>query len=407
MGLLGLFKGKDPQQHEEQGDMYFDTAAFGAAKLEYEAALEKRRKAMPGDVGIPCLQDKILRCREALAREHKQHADDLAEDVYLEDAREYYTLALDLTEDRELIRDLENRRQIIDCRMAAKYHDETPEIDESESGIDTHPFPESGDEYSTALFSALPDGVREAYLSYGPSFQNGYIALNQGKFDMAVKELTRALEENPAPEGFVRLELATTYLNLKRFDEARMLLQEFIAHHPDELHAYRMLCEIYWEAGNFDQAQTLLDSVPEDHQASLEYCLLRGETLAGAGKYPQAESFYRDLLNDYGWNEYIARALAGTYEATGELSKAWELYGNIIGQSSGCGVHVDPLVKRKYADLSMATGNLNEKTLEIYLSLAEQDPANAAGYYHKVSQIYAVLGHEKESRRFQLIALGH
>jgi tetratricopeptide (TPR) repeat protein len=407
MGLLGLFKGKDPWQQEEQGDRYFDASAFGQAKLEYEAALEKRCKDMPDDIRIPCLQDKILRCREALAREHKQRADDLAADGYLEDARGYYALALDLTQDRELIRKLEDCRQTIDCRQAEKFHKEISDIDESEPEIDAHAFPESDDEYTTALFNTLPDDVREAYLNYGPSFQNGYIALNQGQFEVAVNELSRALEENPATESFIRLELATAYLNLKRFEEARLLLEEFLSHHPDALPACRMLCEIYWEMGDFDRTQALLDSAPGDLRESLEYFLLCGETLFRAGKYPQAESFYRDFLRDYGWNEDIARALAGIYEASGDLNKAHELYGKIMEQCGGCNVHVDPLIKRKYADLSMATGIQNEKILEIYLSLAEQDPPNAAGYYHKVSLIYAALGHEKESQRFQLIALGY
>ena len=52
----------------------------------------------------------------------------------------------------------------------------------------------------------------------------------------------------------------------------------------------------------------------------------------------------------------------------------------------------------------MAMGNRNEKILGIYLSLAEQDPENAALYYRNVSQIYAALGHEKEAYRFQAIA---
>ena len=53
----------------------------------------------------------------------------------------------------------------------------------------------------------------------------------------------------------------------------------------------------------------------------------------------------------------------------------------------------------------MEAGKQDEKILEIYLGLAEKDPENAAGYYRKVSRIYAALGHEKESRRFQQIAL--
>ena len=92
MGVLGFFKGKDPLQLEEQGDRYFDASAFGQAKLEYESALGKRRKDMPGDVRIPLLQEKILRCREALAREHKQRGNDLAEAGHFDDPDQIWNL---------------------------------------------------------------------------------------------------------------------------------------------------------------------------------------------------------------------------------------------------------------------------------------------------------------------------
>ena len=228
--------------------------------------------------------------------------------------------------------------------------------------------------------------------------------MNQGDFETAAEELSRSLEENPAPESFIRLELATAYLNLERLEEARALLEEFLTYHPDMLPAYQLLCEIFWETGSFDRAQALLASLPDDLQGSLACYLLRGETLFRAGKYPQAKSFYQDFLSNYGWNEHIAQALAGTYEAIGDLEKACDLYGEIIGQCSSCGARIDPLIKRKYADLSMATGQQTEKVLEIYLSLVSQDPANAAQYCQKVSQIYAARGNEKESRRFHFLA---
>lgn len=407
MGLFDIFKGKDPEKHEEQGDMYFMSAAFGDAKLEYGAALEKRRKAMSNDIKIPLLEHKIHQCMEALAKEHKKQADDLLNAGHFDNALEYYKLALDLTQDKDLTEELETGLRSIESRQAEKYcgdiHIQVFDEPEQEaaSGL------ESVDEYSDALYNSLPDNIREEYLSYGTKFNKGYIALNQGQFDIAVDELSRALEENPAPEGRIRLELATAYLNLKRIEEARTLLEEFVAHHPDELQAFRMLCEIYWESSRFESAQTLLDSLVEEQRDSPDYCLLLGETLFRAGKFSQVESLFTEFLRDYSWNSDIAQSLAATYEATGDLKKAHALYEEIIGLCSSCGTRIHPLVKLKYADLSMATGNQNEKILEIYLSIAEQDPANAATYYQKVSEIYAALGHEKESRRFQSIALGY
>ena len=392
---------------KSRGQVFSFLRAFGQAKLEYEAALEKRRRESPGDVKIPHLQDKIHRCREALAREHKERGDGLVEDGYFEEAREYYTLALDLTRDAELIGVLERCRQIIESRQAEEYQKEIQEIDEPEPEIVAPSVPESEEEYAAALFNTLPDDVRDAYLNYGDSFKSGYIALNRGQFDIAVDGLTLALEEYPEPEGRIRFELATAYLNLRRIEEARTLLEAFVAHNSDDMPAYRMLCEIYWDAGRSDLVQTLLDSVSDDRRKLPEYCLLRGEAFFRAGNYPEAESLYLNFLIDCGWDSAVAQALAGTYEASGDLNKAQELYGKIIGQCSGCGVRVEPPIKRKYADLSMATGKQNKQILEIYLTLAEQDSANAAGYYNNVSQIYATLGHEKESRRFRQIALSY
>ncbi|MBN2318573.1 MAG: tetratricopeptide repeat protein [Acidobacteria bacterium] len=405
MGLFDIFKGKDPQKHEEQGDMYFIASAFGEAKLEYEAALEKRRKAMSNDFKIPHLQNKIQQCMEALAKGHKKQGDDLVKAGYFDDAREYYSLALDLAQDEALAGELEAGLRNIESLQAEKYGRDIRDFDEAEQEDVAGSVPESIDEYSTALYNSLPDDIREAYLNYGANFNKGYIALNRGQFDLAVDELSRALEEHPEPDSRIRLELATACLNLKRFEEASALLEEFIVHHPDDLPAYQVLCEIYWETSRFESAQRLLDSLSDEQQKSPDYCLLLGGTYFRAGKYPQAVSLYLEFLRDHGWNSDIAQALAGIYETDGDLKKAHELYGKIMELCSGCGARVHPLVKLKYADLSMAMGIQDEKILEIYLSMAEQDPDNAAVYYRKVSRIYAALGHEKESRRFQLIAV--
>jgi len=405
MGLFDFFKGNDPDKHEEQGDMLFMRAAFGDARLEYAAALEKRRKAMPGDVMIPLLQHKIQQCMEALAKEHKKQGDDLLSAGHFADAREYYNLALGQTQNKGLTEELEAGLRKIELHQSERELDGIRVYDQPEQEITDGSEPESIDEYSAALYNSLPDDIREAYFGYGADFNKGYIALNQGQFETAVKELSRALEEHPEPEGRIRLELATAYLNLKRFEEARALLEDFIGHHPEELHACRLLCDIYWETGRHERAQALLEALADEHQGTPDHCLLLGETLFRAGKFPQAESLFLNFLSDYDWDSDIAQALAGTYEAAGDLKKAYELYVKIMGMCTGCGTRVNPLVKKKYADLSVAIGNMNEKVLEIYLSLAEQDPANAAECYRKVSQIYTALGHEKEAHRFKLIAL--
>jgi TolA-binding protein len=132
--------------------------------------------------------------------------------------------------------------------------------------------------------------------------------------------------------------------------------------------------------------------------------LLRGETLFQAEKYGEAKAFYRDFLKNYEWNESIARALAKTHEALGEMANARNIYSEIMAQCRSCSTRVDPYIKQKFADLSFASGLNTTAVLELYLSLAREIPQNAAEYYQKISSIYSAKGNKEEARRFQQIS---
>ncbi len=148
----------------------------------------------------------------------------------------------------------------------------------------------------------------------------------------------------------------------------------------------------------------LLAGLPEALQQTLAWHLLRGETMLRAGKTDQADAFYVDFLGAHGWNEQIARGLARVREAAGELEKARDLYGEILGQCRSCGARTDPYIKRKYADLSVLTGRNTTKVLELYFSLVREDPIHVPDYYRKISEIYEGQGNKVEARRFRLLA---
>ena len=65
---------------------------------------------------------------------------------------------------------------------------------------------------------------------------------------------------------------------------------------------------------------------------------------------------------------------------------------------------VDPYLKQKFADLSYESGHKTSEVLELYLSLAQEIPQNAADYYQKISWIYSAQDNEVEARRFQLLS---
>ena len=168
--------------------------------------------------------------------------------------------------------------------------------------------------------------------------------------------------------------------------------------------AYQLLCEIYWETGAFEQAQALLDSVPGELAESVAVFILKGETLFHAGNHSGAKELYQKFFRTYNWNEPVARALAKTHEALNEFANARNLYRKIMDECRGCHARIDPYIKQRYADLCFDSGMLNTDILDLYLSLAQELPDNAAEYYEKVSRIYADQGNHTEAGRFRAIA---
>jgi tetratricopeptide (TPR) repeat protein len=401
MGILKKIFSQNPEKHEQKGDTFFNNSDWGRAKIEYENALSALEKTSSGyGESEARLQGKLRQTREALALEHSQTAKTLMEQEYYDDARDLFQLAIDLTQDPELISTIENRMLEMERLTARDIQTEVSDLQVNVAEISD----EQDDEYFMALCGTLPEEVRVVYFSYGETFKSGYLALNRGEFALAADYFTRAMKENPSPDSFIPLELATAYMNLEKFDESHQLLETFLQYHPDALPGYQLLCEVFWETGAFDQAEALLAGCPDELKSSSAYYLLRGEAMFQSGNYSEATSFYQDFMKEYGWNEHIARALARTFETLGDFENARDMYAKIMDQCRGCHTRIDPFVKRKFADISFDLGQYSSAMLEMYLSLAQEDPENIPFYFQRVSRIYASLGNEEEAHRFQLFA---
>ena len=403
MGFLKIFSGKGPEEYERRGDSFFEIMEYGAARLEYETALDKMKKRCPEDTDLENrLREKMIRSSEALALQHKQNGDLLRESGDHESASELFHLALELTEDRELAAGLE---QLLDKTQNDTAGDnmEVPWFHTPEDKTEDRGWHTQEGEYFTALCGALPDEVQDAYRGYGNTFITGYVALNRGDYELALTKLSLALEENQ-PDSLIPLELATAYLNLKRYEDAFLLLEQFIKNHPDSIHGYQVLCETLWAMKRFDEANNLLFSCPGELAESAPILHLRGESLYRSGRHQDAEAFYLELLQSHGWDEHTALSLAATYEALGKKDAALELYSEIMGKCTGCGARVAPFIKQKYADISTELGDYSAKILEIYLSLIEEDPAGRENHCRKVERIYTAMGNEREARRYRSFA---
>jgi len=408
MSILNFFSSKDPEDFEKKGNALFETGAYGKAIAEYERALERLEKSSPWDDEYrQSLRDKIGNCKELLAREHKNTATELMEAGHSDDARQYIELARELTRDDQLKSNLEQHLKQLDMSGSEAIQATLPDFDIPDQAAEPEEetvAAEQDDEQFTALIGTLPEEIQVTYRHYPATFKTGYLALNQGDFEQAAENLAQAMQEMDDPQSYIPLELATACLNLARYEEACRHAETFLQHHPDALPAYQLLCDIFWETKSFDRAETLLASLPDELSESVAGYLMRGETLYHAEKYGEAKAFYREFSKNYEWHESIARALAKTHEALGERTNARYIYGEIMDQCRGCHARVDPYLKQKYADLSFDSGHNTTEVLELYLSLAQEIPKNAADYYQKISRIYSAQGNEVEAQRFRLIS---
>jgi len=404
MGFLDFFSGGSPEKYEQKADAFVISGSYGHAKTEYEKALDKLERLPGVKAGYRHLiEDKLRRCKESLALEHRQNGKSLVEAGCNDEARELFDLALELTADPRLTTDI---KKLLDSIPAADAPEDNTFFDDTmpDTGTDEGGDPGSEEEYFTALCNSLEDTERDEYRSYPETFRQGFIALNRGDFKVAVVLLSEAHDGYPFTANYITLELATAHLNMDDNERARELLEKFLEEHPESLKAYYLMCEILWESKAFDAVRELLSNCPEELSGSLPVRMLAGETLLRSERYEEAVSFFQEILDTGGWNNTVAQALAGAYEALGRPEKARSLYAEIMGACTGCGAHVDPVVKQRYAATSFETGDFSTKILELYLNLVREDPANRLDYYHKISRIYSLQGNESESRRFAAFA---
>ena len=409
MGFLKIFSSKKPEDYEKKGDILFEKKEYGASKIEYETALNKLEEEPKDNHQLKDrLLQKIIQSKNELAYCHKQTADQLIDVESFDEAKDLLRLAIELTEDSALLDQLEGKLEEIETRQQIEIEDfsDFNLLDENidEVDMECEDFREHIDEHFITLCEPLKDEIKNKYYSYGNNFKLGYVALNQGNFELALTKLEEAAKENNSEDSYIPLELAKAHLNLKNYEKSRSFLENFLKIHPDSLDGYHLLCETYWETEEYDLALELLLSCPSDLMGSCPIKLLEGETLLRSKKYEEAESLFDCYLKSFGWDENIARSLAITYEAQGKKEDARDLFEELIKECQGCCTRVDPFIKLRYTELCFELGEHSVKILELYLTLSHEDAINKPYYFRKISQIYASLGNENESRRYLAFA---
>ena len=108
MSLFDIFTGKKPQAYEQKGDTYAKDGLWGNAKVEYERAMSRlESQASMDSESADRLATKVAGVREELAREHQSNAKNLVAGGYGDEAHDLFSLALELTRDAGLEKELQ------------------------------------------------------------------------------------------------------------------------------------------------------------------------------------------------------------------------------------------------------------------------------------------------------------
>jgi len=409
MGLLRIFTGKPPEEMEQIADSYMTAGAYGAAKVEFEKALDKAEKKSPEkEPLIRRLAEKAQKARESLAGAHVREAGELILANEFEAAGDLLDLAWELSGSEARKAEIQEQRERLRNAAAPDTAQENNAGGQNGAPADTAaadaaPEPEAvedEDAHFHILVNTLSDELQQAYESYGRSFKQGYIALNQGDFQTAVDKFRQAMTEHPSPGTWIPLELATAHMHLYEPEKARETMEAYIRENPESLRGYQLLCDIYWDTGDYDAAVRLLENCPDALKENLMIPMLLGETHYQAGRYAAARDVFSASLRHFGEEELIKRALAKTHEALGEMETARTLYGEMLEGCVSCGARVDPFIKRRYAELSFQAGDSSTRILEMFLSLVQEDPDNRREYYDRIGKLYEAAGNSDEAQRY-------
>ena len=402
MGLFSFLSGKAPEEIEIIGDRFFKAKEFGAAKIEYEKAVNKVKSKLPEKENlIQRLYGKIKNSKEALALAHQQDSEHLIESQNYAEAEDLLQLAMELTENINLKEEIKITLKKLYQDVASDHPDDTKMFMSGSEPFPTAEEIDSDEEYFSILCNALPEDVRKAYHGYDQAFKQGFIALNNGDFEVAVKKFTDSMNTSAIDQPLVLLELSTALVNLDQYDRARDLLEDFIEENDREVRAYQMLCDMYWVMGRHDEAVILIDQCPSSVKKTFPIQMLLGETCYQMERFDEAESLFIACEKDFGQNEIISRSLAKTYESMGNLEKARDIYMQILNGCTKCGVRSDPFILRRYAELRFACNERSTPLLELYLSILQQDPDNKDDYYQRIYALYTEMGNTEEAARYQ------
>ena len=178
----------------------------------------------------------------------------------------------------------------------------------------------SGLSLAAPIKNAEPVKISEAE----KQFQDGREALFQGRYDLAIKRLKKAVKEDATKISY-RLYLARAYYYAENQKEAQKLLAGIIKTTPDHVEAGQLLAEIYAKQKKWEDVVSVLEPLLKYRHDYPTYHLL-AEARYKLNDYKQARKHFEEAvkLNPESGSDYYQ--LGNIYLAGNAFALAAEAY---------------------------------------------------------------------------------
>ncbi|MCD9184908.1 MAG: FG-GAP-like repeat-containing protein [Pyrinomonadaceae bacterium] len=202
----------------------------------------------------------------------------------------------------------------------------------------------------TGDFTALEEAYR--------ANNRGVSLLEQFKPDNAEREFRRALEMKPDFK-LAKINLAIALFNSKKFDEAKVALNEYLKIDPNSLQAFYVSGLTARSVNETDEAleafQKVLKLDPNDVGANVN----AGQLSAQKRDYPQAIRYFETAIRNEPFNLTAIYGLAISLQRSGERERAAEYlkkFQTLRDTSAGVNISLNYLEQGRYSEAISSTG---------------------------------------------------
>jgi tetratricopeptide (TPR) repeat protein len=215
-----------------------------------------------------------------------------------------------------------------------------------------------------------------------------------GNYDKATSLFLECIEKDPNDAASM-YELARIARISNKSKEALDWARQAVEKVPDNVWYLKLLSELYQENMQFEESIEVMEQLVELHPNNLEYLYDLALSHLLVGNYQKSIKVYNDIEKQIGVTEEISIQKQKIWQRMGKPDKAIEEIESLCEAWPE-----ETRYKSILAELYINNG-MEDEALEIYLQIAEKDPANAyihislADYYRKQGETEKAFEHLK------------